>query len=371
MKEEYVDNIFWSSTDKNKDAITTLSPGLELTERTEKANVELLGNIDFRIYGENKDLDAVDQNYMGSMDYRFSPKFSIASEAKFVEDSKPDRDLESSGILLGNLDRKRYYGNLLCDYQFSEITSGNISYVYEQDDYDEEDLLNESVSDLKAHSIFLTASRDLSLYIPNLLGQLTVSSAKYSFSNQKLDQNYVMGNAKWGMNEKMVFALNLGILHTRTVFTDIQFDPISYQYKTVENAYEQTGWVGQTAISYQGEKIFSQLSYSYDVKPASGRNGATQRENFKLMVSRRFTYEFFGYLYIIYYSNKANAFELATNNINEDTFSIIPTLQYSFSTKLALEGACGYTKILDKLKSQTVNRSSIYIKLSYNYEMLK
>ena len=43
VKEEYNDNILYTQTDIQKDFITTISPGLALTDRTERMDLSYAG----------------------------------------------------------------------------------------------------------------------------------------------------------------------------------------------------------------------------------------------------------------------------------------------------------------------------------------
>lgn len=371
IREEYVDNIFWSSMQKTGDTITILSPGLELDERTERSVVEISGKLNCRTYGSNHELDAIDHTWLGKINHYFSQRASFSSEAKFVKDSMADQDMESSGILLGTIERDRYHAGLSGNYQLSELTFASISYAYDQDDYDETDILDEAVSDAKGNSIYFNISSDLSTLVPTLIGQLTVNSARYTFSNQTLDKFSLLSSEKLKLNENLDVNVGLGVFYTRSVFPITQFDFTSFRFITLEQSYEKQGWISNIALSYQGEKIFTKLAYIYDVQPASGRNGATQRENLKLEISCRITYKLWTYLNMNYYLNKANAFELAGKDINEETLSVAPTIRYDFTKKLAVEAACGYAVIRDRVKRRTINRNNTSIKLSYQYELLK
>ena len=65
LKEEYNDNIFFTEKARADDFITTVTPGLELIDRTEKVDVNLVARAHVLRYVNNTGLDNVDQNYLG------------------------------------------------------------------------------------------------------------------------------------------------------------------------------------------------------------------------------------------------------------------------------------------------------------------
>src|SRR4030042_593755 len=93
-KEEYNDNIFFTEEDRTKDFVTTLSPGLELIDRTEKLDLNLSARVNVLRYWSNGDLDRVNQFYRGRIGYSLHPKLKLSANAAYTRDFTPDRDLE-------------------------------------------------------------------------------------------------------------------------------------------------------------------------------------------------------------------------------------------------------------------------------------
>ncbi len=63
VKEEYNDNILYTSTNTEKDFISTISPALALTNKTERTDFSLSGRLDHRLYSSHRDLNDTDQYY--------------------------------------------------------------------------------------------------------------------------------------------------------------------------------------------------------------------------------------------------------------------------------------------------------------------
>ncbi len=81
LKQEYNDNILLNEDEIN-DIITTLSPGFELTERTERLDSDIYGQIDKIIYVENNELDALDYYCRANVSYQLNERANIDSQAQ-------------------------------------------------------------------------------------------------------------------------------------------------------------------------------------------------------------------------------------------------------------------------------------------------
>ena len=156
FRGEYNDNIFYSEEDRVDDFITTITPGLELVNRTEKVDLNLLARLNVLRYVDTTELNNIDQNYSGRLRYSPDPKWTLSGGAGYLEDSRPDRDLEITGLVIGPVIRKRqnYLGGL--EHIFSEKTKASLFYIYEREDYD-----NPEFADLKAHNASLGFIHDL------------------------------------------------------------------------------------------------------------------------------------------------------------------------------------------------------------------
>ena len=104
-REEYNDNIFFDSDDPVDDFITTISGGLKFLNQTERTDLYLSAIVDRLIYSDDKDLDATDQYYNGRFGYEFTPRFGATVDAAYSKDSRPDRDVAVSDLMLSTVPR--------------------------------------------------------------------------------------------------------------------------------------------------------------------------------------------------------------------------------------------------------------------------
>ena len=81
MRQEYNSNIFFDPSDEKDDFITRVKPGLELLERTERIDLRLAGFVIPYFYWDNDNLNSIDQDYSGRVDYKLTPLFSVGANA--------------------------------------------------------------------------------------------------------------------------------------------------------------------------------------------------------------------------------------------------------------------------------------------------
>ena len=91
---------------KIHDFISTTSGGLQLLANTEKLNVDFTGRVDQLFYRDNPNFNSTDQFYKASLSYSVSPKLSLSLRGEYDRDSRPDRELFTSGLVLNALRRE-------------------------------------------------------------------------------------------------------------------------------------------------------------------------------------------------------------------------------------------------------------------------
>src|SRR5271157_2998914 len=69
VKEEYNSNILLSTDSEKSDFLTTVSPGVEMVNRTDRLDTDLLVRLDRLEYLDNRDVSATNQMYNGKLHY--------------------------------------------------------------------------------------------------------------------------------------------------------------------------------------------------------------------------------------------------------------------------------------------------------------
>ncbi len=355
-KEEYNDNIMFLPDDIRRDFITTISPSLELVNNTEKIQTDLLARLDRYDYIDNRDFSATDQLYKSKLRYVATPMFSITGEAGYSRDSQPGRDISTTGIILSAVPRKRINASVSSDYQFDEKTGALVSYAYNKDDYESTNFVNYA-----SHNVNAGLVHDLGQYFQGLKGRVNLGYSNYLSSDTRIDNVIGTLGISRDFSELWSIQVDGGIRHTWSGVS-------SGQLQTNSNGW---GWVGDISLIYKGERGNGSLAYNRDVTPASGLNGAVERNTLTLSAQYRMTEELSIISTAGYYMNKSDAGEFSTQSIDQRTFSISPGMRYEFSKDITLEALYDYTKI-DYLTSNTAaSRNLLSIRLYFQFKLLE
>jgi hypothetical protein len=368
VKEEYNDNIFFDETSVKDDFITTISPGLELTRNTERLQLGLMGRLDRRLYNSSTDLNATDQLYQGSVRYSLSPKASISGRAEYGKDSSPDRDLETTGLVLSNVERKRQRYTFAGNYDISEKTAASLSYEYYQEDYD-----SPEESDLESNGVSLLLVRDLSAWVQATKGRVNIGYTRYAFTDSTIDSYGASLGVSKAFSEVWSILLDVGGRYTQSTFEveELQFVPPIY-YRVVKEERETDGWgfVGKAVLSHRGEKSTIDFTLNHDLMPASGRSGTTNRTTLSFRASQKFTYELSGSVSGGYYLNKSDQQQYSTEEIDEETLYVNTGVRYEFTKDYALDASYTYTKTSYNVTDTDADRNLFMVRFYVLYPFL-
>jgi len=367
VREEYNDNIFFDDTQEIDDWITTISPGLELIDKTERLDLNLSARGHGVKYGQSDELDDFDQDYSGNISYRVTSVLRVSAGAGYTVDSRADRDIETTGLVLSSDERKRYSGRLSGEYVLTEKTATFLSYAYEKDDFDDPQEV-----DYKYHSSNLGVTHDLSEFLPRTVARMNFGYSYYDSSNTTVDNYSGTVGFSWAMTEVFNLLVDLGTRYTRSEFSVAQRHPfIPFIIMTREEKDNSWGGVGNVALSYRGEVTTASLSASKDVRPGGGDSETTDRTSFLFKVSRRFAEKFSAHLSGEYFLNQADAGELSRTDIDEQTISIRPGLSCEILDNLILTASYTFTRLKDKENHTDPERNLVYVQMSYGIPLFE
>jgi predicted porin len=365
VREEYNDNVFFVANDIKRDFVTTISPGLEMVNNTDRLETNLMARLSRIDYADNRESSATDQLYNGKFRYHATPLFNISAEGGYVRDSRPDRDILTSGIILSTVPRNRYSASLSADYQFSEKTALGVSYAFGRDDYGSTRYTDDVSHDVNAGLVY-----DLGQYFQRVKGRINLGYSDYIFPDSRIDS--VMGTVGFSrdFSEKGSIQIDGGIRHTWSEFSVLEYEYITiwglhipFGTIMVPEKNDGWGWVADVSLNYKGELGNGSLTYSRDITPASGLNGAVERNAFMLSTQYRMTYEISILFSAGYYTNKSDAGQFSTQVSDERTIRVSPGVRYEFSKNIYLESSYDYTAV-DYLESNTsANRNLLSIRL--------
>jgi hypothetical protein len=364
-REEYNDNIFFSYDNTVDDFITTLSGGLKFLNQTERTDLFLSAILERLLYSDESDLDATDQYYKGRFGYKFTPRLGAKIDAAYSMDSRPDRDVAESGLILSTVPRQiQNYGGAV-DYDLTEITASNLYYRYTRQDFEPRQFAQD-FPDYRAHRAGLGFVHRLDRYLANASGRLNFGYNRFTYPETDTETKVLIGTIglAYDLTEKWRLLIDAGP------------DYYDSSFMLLGRNFTSTGWggTGTLQIAYQGEFTGSSLTLFHGIEPASGRDGSAQRTSAILDIFYRFAERSRTGLSTGYYINKADSGELAILPLDEQTFNIRPWLRVDLIfDKLYLEASYTYTYVKDKtrLNDQNRGRNLVWLQLGLDWPILE
>ncbi|MEM2983405.1 MAG: hypothetical protein QXH17_09630 [Candidatus Bathyarchaeia archaeon] len=377
IKEVFNDNVFLTEKNKEEDLITTIFPGIEISNRTERLNINLNARWDIITYASNEELNFLNHNYKAMVTYSLYPALRLSAEGSVTRDFSIDRDIEVTGLVTKALKRYKYNFSGGAQYALTEKTRAEFSYSHERVDYSHDP----EYLDTKSNGFNLGLTHDLSEYILNTVGRINFGYFRYEFQENKVDYYYGTLGIGLSLTEKWSLLVDGGASYTISEFEAerLKFVPYFPFLITVREREKEegTGWVAQATISYRGERTArgertrGDLTFNHRVMPASGTVGVTERTSVSLSLFSRFTYELSGRLSASYYINKAERGKYSQSSINETTFIVSPQLRYEFTDDIALEASHSFYFGRDREAHADVSRNLFIMSLVFKHRLLE
>jgi hypothetical protein len=364
----YNDNVFFDRANESSDYVLTITPGIAFARRTERLDSNLRLSFPITRYADLDELNAVDQVYSGNLRYQWSPRFASSFQAGYIRDSQPDRDLLETGLVVGDITRRRISAGFSGEYSLSEVTSAGLSYAYGDEEYK-----NPEFTDIESHSLDLIFTRNMEKTFANTHGRLTFGYTLYDFTRSTVENYSAMVGAVRKLTELYSFSADIGLRYTRSEFEVLLLQPVApglFRIVTGQEKDDSLGAVGRAALSYQGESFVASLSFYRDIATSGGRAGTVERTALVFDMGKRFTYKLWGHFSAGYYLNQSKGREFALQEIDERTWRLNPYLRYVYSRDLSFDLSYSYTKVNDRVDGTDADRNLVFLRLVYYHPLL-
>jgi outer membrane scaffolding protein for murein synthesis (MipA/OmpV family) len=385
IKEEYNSNILLSPTDVKGDYITILSPGVEIVDRTERLNTDLLVRLDQLEYADNHYLSATNQTYSGTSRYLVTPLLGISAQAGYMKIANPTLDTGVPFVLtpgtivtsaptpspsppspptpvlpgmLGSpaspassalfpiisIPWHRITSSLSADYQFTEKIQAVLSYGYGRDYYESPLIQDDISNNVDAGLVY-----DFGQYLPTVKGRVDMGYNYIHYPNSHNNSVSLSAGFSRDFNEVWSISADGGINRILSDVSTIQLVPFgtSSSFVAVKEQLNNAnwGWLAGVSLNYKGEYLNGSLSLNRNFSVASGLNGAAESIAVMLTTQYRLTYELSFLLSAGYSSYKSSPSNYSSNLIDQETFSFSEGVRYEFSRDVAGEASYGYTRV--------------------------
>jgi len=372
VREEYNDNIFFSSDDVEDDFITTIAGALELIERTERLDLNLFGGVAPFFYADFSDLDDTDQNLNGKISYQFTPRYSASIDGGYFVDNRPDRDVIATGLVTSVDERRRTRFGFETAYQVSDISSIGLRYDYLRDKWKEE---NPDREDLTANDVFLVYNRRFANRLGLTTASLNVSYGHYDFETS-LNKTVFSGvGVEHLFSERLTLQADAGARYVDSEFDIMQFVQVApgiFQLQVVEESKKGWGMAGRAALRYRlTEKTFSSLRFLHDIQPASSQGSTVLRTELVFYGSHKFADSLAGSLFAGAYRSKANQDDFSSLEIDTRNFVIRPGFRWEFYENFTLEATYSYIYEDDRVADSDTDQNRVWVQIAYGLPLFE
>jgi hypothetical protein len=358
LSASYNDNIFYEEKDPRCDYVTVFTPAVRGLYRSETTKASVAAHLNIHRHVKTDGLDNTDQVYHALLDRKLTPRWKMAVQGGYLVDSRRDRDLEESGLIVDAGDRRRLNGGLNLVYRVTERMTLHSSLGAEQEDY-----ADPEKHDYESRNVSLSLNRSFSM---RSTGMLQVGAGRYVYTRQWTDKSPHPWGALVNQYDEArdidSYSMSVGWRHTssetwrleiraggryslseqkqsrrRTVQTGSTEIEISSTRETARS--DSRSALGNLSLSYAGEQSRLHLEVGYDFKPASGRDGATNRTQASLHLDRRYGGDWRAGLVLRYNLNQSDS-ALHTGQeqkTDQETIQLQPYLRYRFNETLYLE----------------------------------
>ena len=373
LKQEYNDNLYFSTRSRQSDFISTVSPALELMNNTERLQAGLKLQVDSSYYQANQTLDSVDQDFSGSLRYALSPRTNLFTAAGYRRDSRVDSEFTQTGLILGAVPRDRYSYRLGGDYALSELMGMKLTYSFNSETYE-----SALYSDYKSNDVSWELNRDLSTLLSRTVGRMRLGTAKYDYTgtqnsnNGSQTTNYTGTiGAERSYDERFSYFADIGLRYTESTFNTFHVVPTEipflFQVVPYQAQTDGTGLTGQAGVTYKGELNDATVAFSHDIGAASGSSGTVERTTLQGNAVRRLNETSRVAFSAGYALNKSTQDGRATAAIDEVSYWLQPRLVYDVTRQFSIETSYSYALVHYNVTSTEAYRNLVLLRLVYQY----
>lgn len=350
IREEYNDNVFFSTGQRLSSFITTLSTGLTLIQRTERFSAKADLHLDGLLYTADDDLNSADHRYRALLDYRLTPLSKVGLTAGFTHASRPDRLIETAGQIV-NQDSDHQQYSLSGETAVSEKITGVTTYVYESTDYS-----NPELSDVEGHNLALGLNYDLDDIFALLKGHTSLGYSTSRYSRSRTENITATTGISYRFHELWSADADLGLRYTHSRF---QSDGSG------ERRNDNAGIVASLRTVYQGEINSGEVTLSESVQNSAGRSGSVELTALTFQLGHSFSAELKGAFGCGYYYNRSGKNEFAAQLIDEITVRCNPSLRYEFSPDLVLDAFYEHAMVRYREIDADARRNKVFLRLTF------
>ena len=371
VREEYNDNIFFDYEQGQEDYITTLMIGLDFRNRTERRDFKLNASMEPFFYQDNRDLDETNVNVLADLNYLLTPRLKTRLDGFYRIDNRPDRDIETTGLVFGSNERDSYHAAAAVDLALHEAHSVSLAYAYDQEDWRGD---GPQRQDFEGHTLNLGYDYNMSRWLEATHLLLNVGLGRYNYETAQIENIFATVGIESMLNERFRFRVSGGAR-----FSDAEYQvqrlvlipPATLALRTETLDNEAWDGIGNLGLDYLGERTHCSLSLHHDLRTAGGSQGASNLTRLTLNLNYRLLEKLTIGLSGGYYLNKAEADEFAADEVEKHTISVRPLVRWEFLDHFNLEASYRYSRVKDEIADSTAERHMVYLQVGFGFDLLE
>jgi len=351
-REGYNSNIYFTPQDPVESWVTRVSPGLDVSGRTERLDAAAGGNLTWWWYNVDANLNTFDYDVRGRAAYRFSTAFRASASAAYRKESSPDRIFEDTGVVQDfQVDYRQNYG-ASAEVALSEKASSTLSYAYEKLEYPDRPF-----QDFTYHTADLGFSYNLSRFATETKARLDLGFGRGLYEGLTVNNYTATVGVFRAVHELWSARVDIGGRYTTSTF-----DVLGQRQESTD-----WGWVGDASVIYTGERTNASFTFSNDIAPSYGYAGAVLRTSGVLNLRRRFLHELSGTLLAGYYWNKSDAGQYSFRTIDEQSTRLRPGIRWEATKNIVLDASYQYTWLEYQRTGEKVVQNVVYASATLSY----
>jgi len=351
-REGYNSNIFFTPQDPVDSWVAKVTPGLDVSGKTERLDAAAGGNVTWWSYSEDSNLNTFDYDVRGRAAYRFSDTFRASATAEYRKESTPERVFEDTGLVQNfQVDYRQNY-TASAEYTLSEKAASTLSYAYEKLEYPDRPL-----QDGASHFADLGFSYNLSRFATETKARMDLGFGRGEYEGLDV-YNYTLTVGVFrAVHELWSAQVDVGGRYTTS-----RFDVLGRRQESTD-----TGWVGDASVIYTGERTNASFTFSSNIAPAYGYTGAVLRTAGVLNLRRRFVRDLSGTLSAGYYWNQSQRGQYSFRTIDEQSAMLRPGIRWEATRHIALDAAYQYYWRSDELTGGISVQNYVYAAATLSY----
>lgn len=290
VKTEYDDNIQFTRDNQMDDLVTSLSPSVLLTHRTERLQSDTSALVRGLKYLEESDLDRVEALFETDLGYRYTERVSLQGNASYRLDSALETELQETGIVTEQSDRSRLSAGGGITFRLTELQEVGGSFSLGRTRYESDRFL-----DYDTVHLALNWTRTLQNQRDTLVLQPYWSHNSSDVS--EVDSYGLMAGWNRALTESWTLSLFLGVRRTETEYQgtrpQLVFNPNlprggRFVVDTRTETLEESDWgaVAEAKVRWQGRTWAFGATYDRDLS-YTARGETVERDRLVLSVRKR------------------------------------------------------------------------------------